>query len=127
MVPSVSSVANLTNLLSICTTVVLLVICLVGDRLDRIPSIQGWVRALADSGTHGAVGAISWLIVLIGSKAWQEQEVLLLLNPFASFTSNRLVCEVVACGMVALFIDIDHFIAAGSFDLKAGLKLPGFV
>ena len=103
------SLASLTNVLLFSVTLVLLLTCLFGDWLGQSQLLQdkGWARALVDSGTHGSVGAISWLIVLIGSKLWEDDN-----------KRIYLVCEVLLCGMAASFIDIDHFIAAGSFSIK---------
>ncbi|XP_078328982.1 transmembrane protein 267-like [Crassostrea virginica] len=84
----------------------LLLVCLLGDYLPvKVSGNHGnlW-RALIDSLTHGGVGILSWA-VLIQARNFRD------------------FWECGICGIVAMAIDADHFIAAQSFSLKAALSL----
>ncbi|XP_076816395.1 transmembrane protein 267-like [Clavelina lepadiformis] len=59
-------------------------------------------RALLDTSIHCVIGAWCWYTVVDGAGVFQ----------------------ILICGFLSSFIDIDHFIAAGSFSLKAAVSLP---
>ena len=88
---------------------VLAALCLGADKLLPSGALQWpWAKAIVDNATHGAVAAISWLlaarIVPISS--------LIKWPPVAA------AWECVICGAVASFIDVDHFVQAGSWRLE---------
>lgn len=62
-------------------------------------------RAIADNFTHGAIGAISWSLVALNIMT-------------LPITLQQISIEIILCGSIASFIDLDHFVAAGSFYLK---------
>ena len=79
----------------------LLLVCLLGDYLPvKVSGNHGnlW-RALIDSLTHGGVGFLSWAVLI-------------------QARNLRDFWECGICGIVAMVIDADHFIAAQSFSLK---------
>lgn len=79
----------------------MLLICVLGDRAIGSSDLAQWQRALADASTHGAVGAFSWAIVCFGQ-----------------LYSDRPLFEVALSGALAVSVDVDHFIAAWSLSLK---------
>ncbi|XP_060567037.1 transmembrane protein 267-like [Ruditapes philippinarum] len=81
--------------------------CYLGDRLLEHPvAKQQIVVAITDSLTHGIVGGISWAII-------------------CDFKFRKQECvECLLCMMLAMLVDVDHFIAAKSFSLKSALSLP---
>ncbi|CAH1801409.1 unnamed protein product [Owenia fusiformis] len=84
-------------------------VCLVGDNfLPTLNIIKDhiWAKALADSATHGAIGALSWAVCVD-----------------LDFRNNYKVLECILAGFLSCAIDLDHFIAAGSFQLKDALSL----
>ncbi|XP_054843063.1 transmembrane protein 267 [Eublepharis macularius] len=83
------------------------IFCFAADKFLQFSFIQqnDWLRALSDNTVHGIVGLWSWAIV-IGLKK----------------KSN--FSEVIFAGFLSSVIDMDHFILAGSFSLKAALTLP---
>ena len=73
--------------------------CVVGDYLLAHGNNAAPVRAITDSLTHGLVAFFSWKIV----------------RPETNWIS---FIEMVLCLLLAMAIDVDHFIAAQSFDLQ---------
>lgn len=65
------------------------------------------LRALTDSSTHGLVGFFVWAFI--------EN------SPLFTDWSKWLNCT--AAGVLASLVDVDHFLAAGSFNLKNALHL----
>ncbi|KAL1131540.1 hypothetical protein AAG570_011157 [Ranatra chinensis] len=84
----------------------------VGDRLLEIVKDPPWERALCDSCTHGLVALLSWLALILRTGRCQGGG-----WPYVPWL------EVLLCGILGSAIDIDHFIAARSFDLKLALHL----
>ena len=79
----------------------ILLICLLGDHLLSSPvTKQTLIRAMADSLTHGLVGGISWAVVT--NVQLDRQRVL----------------EWIVCMGLAMSVDVDHFVAAKSLQLK---------
>uniref|UniRef100_A0A2R5L8R3 Transmembrane protein 267 n=1 Tax=Ornithodoros turicata TaxID=34597 RepID=A0A2R5L8R3_9ACAR len=58
------------------------------------------VRAVWDNSTHGLVGVICWMLTC------------------GNFPCLAVWKESLLCGLIACSVDVDHFIAAGSFKLK---------
>nr|XP_056704733.1 transmembrane protein 267 [Euleptes europaea] len=83
------------------------IFCFAADRFLQFSLIQqnDWLRAISDNSVHGVVGLWSWAIVIGLKKKSDFSEVF-----FAGFLSS--------------VIDMDHFILAGSFSLKAAVTLP---
>jgi len=79
-------------------------LCIVGDRL-LTDNHAAWTRAFIDSTTHGAVALLSWMAVLGRS------------------CSADGVRQSFLCALVAMLVDADHFLAAGSLRLKDALSL----
>ncbi|XP_061165569.1 transmembrane protein 267-like [Saccostrea echinata] len=84
----------------------LLFTCLLGDFLpSTVKSTHGNLpRALIDSFTHWGVAFFSWAII-VQAKNYKE------------------FVECLLCGLLAMAIDADHFIAARSLSLQAALSL----
>ena len=78
----------------------LLFTCVFGDYLTFVLNHKiSLIKALSDSLTHGAIGFLCWFHV-----------------------ENSLKNSIL-CGLLAMFVDIDHFIEAKSFKLENALKL----
>ncbi|XP_043932776.1 transmembrane protein 267 [Protopterus annectens] len=92
---------------SVFASIGLAVFCYVADCFAQLSFIlqNDWLRALSDNAIHGVVGSWSWAIV-IGLRKKSD------------------FYEVILAGFLSSVIDLDHFIAAGSFSLKAALNLP---
>ncbi|KAL4228416.1 hypothetical protein ACF0H5_011463 [Mactra antiquata] len=87
--------------------ILLLLSCCIGDYLLLHPIKQSQLlTAATDSLTHGIVGAFSWAIICD-----------------VKFT-RQTVLECFLCGLLAMSVDIDHFLSAKSFHLKDALSLP---
>ena len=85
----------------------LAMVCLLGDQLcSAVSQAELLWRALADSATHGAVGAMSWAVVVMPG-----------LSP-----ARWMQC--VLCGVLASVLDVDHFLQARSLQLK--VSRPSF-
>ncbi|XP_033624605.1 transmembrane protein 267-like [Asterias rubens] len=84
--------------------------CLACDHILQLPGVASstYGRAVVDNFSHGMVGAMSWAMVV------------LVIPP----CSLRQLAEVILCGLLASLLDVDHFIAARSFELKEVLALP---
>lgn len=91
---------NLPNFLPI----VLAVVAVLGDKTLELTS-KDFYRALVDNSSHGLIGLISWLIIVLKSYKYKTY----LINPY---------CDVIVSWIIASVIDIDHFILAKSFKLK---------
>jgi len=65
------------------------------------------LRALVDSTAHASVAGIGW-----GAATWPAQ------------SQSNYIGEVFLSAILASLVDLDHFIAAGSIDLKAAISLP---
>jgi len=89
-------------------------VCFSGDSLlssDKV-LLHGFFKALVDSGVHFSVGGLSWLVA---GMSLQSSSV----NP----TVKQLTSEVVLAATLSSLVDLDHFIAAKSFSLKAATSL----
>lgn len=93
------------NWISLAFSTLVVICCVVGDNLLEQPLIRShlWLRALGDSITHGIVGAFSWATVIMVAEN---------LRTAPKWT------EILLAGVMASSIDIDHFIAAKSLNLK---------
>jgi len=87
-------------------------ISLIGDQLLTIKrnAINAYIIALSDTLIHGFIGFFSWLLVYI-SKGHPVCEHIVLMESFI-------------CGLTASAIDLDHVLAARSFDLNDISHLP---
>ena len=63
-----------------------------------------YLRALTDSAVHGLVAAASWIIIRFD-------------------ISSKLCLEIFICALLSMLIDVDHFIAAKSTNLKVRTKM----
>ena len=81
----------------------LLGVCLLGDHL-LLTLASPAARALADSGTHAAVAALCWALVISSS----------------SCSAHSCSCwgQLLLSGVLSSAIDVDHFILARSLHLK---------
>ena len=86
-----------------------LMFCVLGDTCLTKPSLSSrlWLRSLGDSLTHGVVGACCWAAVIVVEENFQRPS-----------TWGK----VLLAGVMASTIDIDHFVAAKSFDLKLRIR-----
>ncbi|XP_071098547.1 transmembrane protein 267-like [Haliotis cracherodii] len=102
--------ASLSKTNTLVLEVVLLLTCLLGDGgLSFIAHRLGdylWVRAGIDSATHGLIALWCW--ALVENVNFDRYKLL-----------NCLLCAVLAVG-----VDLDHFYAAKSLNIKAALSLP---
>ena len=75
--------------------------CVCADYLLLVPEIanHSYRRALIDNLAHGVIAVTSWFIVV-------------------GVQTRKDIVEGIFCGIMASAIDIDHFIAAGSLNLK---------
>lgn len=64
------------------------------------------VRAISDNLTHATVGGITWTLVVVSAKK--------------SVVEN--FSRILACFLMSSLIDVDHFIAAGSWDINVNKK-----
>lgn len=87
----------------------LCLVSLAGDHL-LLHCQAGLVKAVSDSATHACVGLLSWLLTIYQTS--------ILSTIRANWT------ELVVATFLAAVIDVDHFIEAGSFSLKAAVSLP---
>ncbi|KAL8574495.1 hypothetical protein ACOMHN_060165 [Nucella lapillus] len=85
----------------------LVLVCLLGDQLCSLASHSQTLvwRALADTLIHGAVGVVSWAVVVMPGLSVDRWG------------------QCMMCGMMASLIDLDHFWQAGSFELKSAISL----
>ncbi|XP_067653884.1 transmembrane protein 267-like [Haliotis asinina] len=81
--------------------------CLIGDgTLSYIYNTHYWTRAGIDSATRGLIALWSWALV-----------------ENVNFDRYKLL-NCLLCAVLSVSIDLDHFYAAGSFDIKTAVNLP---
>ena len=90
-------------ILRVIITILIGITSYIGDRLlqDR----NEVIRALSDNFTHATVGGLTWLLILILSKK--------------SILQN--ISSVYLCFFLASFVDVDHFLTAGSWRLHVSV------
>lgn len=96
-------------LLSVCLGVT----CLIGDNLVERFSNFAIFKAICDNFTHGLIGFLSAFLIVSELRdhvLWNERSLL-----------------IAACTIVSSLIDIDHFIAARSWNLSVGIKKDIFI
>ncbi|XP_023021150.1 transmembrane protein 267 [Leptinotarsa decemlineata] len=93
--------------LSYYLTVLLAIVAVIGDYVVVHSNIHVY-QAIFDNATHAVIGGLSWCIVYLKNK------------PENSLSA---VLEIAACTVMSSFIDIDHFFAARSFQLKDAISL----
>lgn len=81
------------------------IISYIGDRLLQQKSEI--VRAVSDNLTHATVGGLTWSLILILSKR--------------SVLQN--IYKVFLCFFIASFVDVDHFLIAGSFRIYVSILI----
>ena len=59
-----------------------------------------YLKAASDSTTHGLIAMLSWLVVRYTDVGWLT------------------MLEALACGLLSMAFDMDHFVAAKSWSLK---------
>ncbi|CAH1402525.1 unnamed protein product [Nezara viridula] len=97
------------TIISVVITVLIVIIALCGDKL--LTKVDNhFFKAIIDNTTHASIGLFSWAIVVFSSNSIHN----LKLSHFA---------EILSCGIIASFIDLDHFIAARSLTLQDALHL----
>ncbi|XP_046556075.1 transmembrane protein 267-like [Haliotis rubra] len=98
---------NISKTNTLVLIVVLFSTCLIGDNsLSYIYSTHLWARAGIDSATHGLIALWSWALV-----------------ENVNFDRYKLL-NCLLCAVLAVSVDLDHFYAAGSFDIKTAVSLP---
>jgi hypothetical protein len=77
-------------------------VCFFGDQLLLMPTVHesDWLRVLVDEATHGLVGMCSWSAVIDFRLCWGH------------------LFEIILSLFFSCAIDMDHVLAAGSFNLK---------
>ena len=98
----------------------IVIISLTGDYLLSLPRRTKAVQygvALADTSIHGAIGALSWSMVVVVLQLTTQ-----LSASRDSGNSQHLywiiIRDVVICGALSAGIDLDHVIAARSLSIK---------
>ncbi|XP_064645737.1 transmembrane protein 267-like [Lineus longissimus] len=83
-------------------------VCFFGDQLLMMPTVHesDWLRVLVDETTHGLVGVFAWAAVIDFEICWSH------------------LFEIILSLFFSCAIDVDHVLAAGTFNLKAALSLP---
>jgi len=109
-------------------------VCFSGDSLlssDKV-LLHGFFKALVDSGVHFSVGGLSWLVAgtslqssSVAGTSLQSSSVAgtSLQSSSVNPTVKQLTSEVVLAATLSSLVDLDHFIAAKSFSLKAATSL----
>ncbi|XP_055895670.1 transmembrane protein 267-like isoform X2 [Biomphalaria glabrata] len=86
-------------------------VCLLGDyilvKLSGIQENGNILRAVTDSTTHASVGALVWAVA----------------EGYEFLGEKKKWLNVLFCAFLAASVDLDHFMAAGSLDLKKALHL----
>ncbi|KAF2892997.1 hypothetical protein ILUMI_13173 [Ignelater luminosus] len=85
----------------------LILVAIIGDYVVQYSKLHIY-KAFFDNITHAIIGGLSWLIVCLYFK-----------NRYPLHT----LFEIALCTITASFIDLDHFIAARSFNLKDATNL----
>ncbi|KAJ8962020.1 hypothetical protein NQ314_005802, partial [Rhamnusium bicolor] len=93
--------------LSIYLTVLLGLVAITGDYVVSHTKIHIF-QALFDNSTHALIGGLSWFITCLIDKNHHSYQILL---------------EVAVCSFIASIIDLDHFVAAKSLQLKDATNL----
>lgn len=97
--------------LSLCPLTILLILtALTGDYLVKISKSQ-LQKACLDNITHASIGAISWLIASISK-----------MQPL-----RYSIKEALLCAALASVIDLDHFFAAKSMNIKVSMRLSSYL
>lgn len=90
------------------TNIITIVICITGDMLLDKEYNNHLIKALIDNATHSGVGLTSGFVILYLS---DRKHLSLLSKCFL----------ILCCTFISSFIDLDHFIAARSFQLKVNI------
>jgi hypothetical protein len=93
-------------------SLILVTISLIGDQLLQIkrPLVNSYLIAICDNLIHAFIANISWILIIV-SKGTPILESMVLLQSLIS-------------AIIASVIDLDHVIAAHSFDLKVSKRFP---
>lgn len=96
-------------LISLGFSCVIILTCYSGDKLllhvSRTYPDNIFLRAVVDSSTHATIGGLSWAVV--------ESDKLLM--------NYQSWMNCLACVFLSAIVDVDHFLAAGSLDIKVSL------
>ncbi|XP_064596500.1 transmembrane protein 267-like [Liolophura sinensis] len=84
----------------------LISVCILADHYDIFSGHSGWAAAIRDNGVHGTIACFCWAVFC----DWRE-------------TARDLI-QCVVCGLLAMVLDVDHFIAAKTFTLKGAVSHP---
>lgn len=106
-------------------TLLLALICLSGDWLCGLKSVRAhpWLAALVDNGVHAVIGWASWALILLGSTTSVHRVLDLLSSTAYSRTHLWKFYEIGLCGLIASFVDLDHFIEARSWRIDKATSL----
>ncbi len=93
-------------------SLILVIISLIGDQLLQIKRslVNSYLIAICDNLIHAFIANISWILIIV-SKGAPILESMVLLQSLIS-------------AIIASAIDLDHVIAAHSFDLKVSKRFP---
>ncbi|KAL5259773.1 hypothetical protein ACHWQZ_G010021 [Mnemiopsis leidyi] len=109
----------------ILSIVLLVTACYYGDRLLQLNSNHGaLLRAITDNMIHGSLAVIIWLLGYMSHVDCCQSDVRSrhLGNGLAKHTV--VILQSVVCGVLSCAVDIDHFLAAGSFEIQDALHAP---
>eukprot|EP00116_Pleurobrachia_bachei_P004790 sb/3465052/ len=104
--------------------------CYYGDKLVAINSQTGnlLVGAVTDNLVHGTIAVVSWILGRYNHHLTKEKSGLRgdLTRGYRSglATHTLIILESIICGVIACLIDLDHFVAAWSFDIEDALAAP---
>ncbi|CAI9742988.1 Hypothetical predicted protein [Octopus vulgaris] len=119
--------------------VLLVLTCLIGDHLPRMNHVGPYInrhlllRVAIDNFTHGIIGFLSWAIVLdLDLLDTDSNTPPVMFHPSSGFVPTRSLMDAqqrnllacLFCMLLAMSVDVDHFLAARSFSLQDALSLP---
>lgn len=86
-------------------TVLLALVAVAGDILVSYAKVPLY-KAITDNMIHAVLGGLSWFLVCLN---------------YRNKNSTQTLLEIVACTVVSSLIDLDHFAAAKSLNLKVSI------
>lgn len=89
--------------LNIYITFLIAITAILGDYIVSLSKIHIF-QAIFDNATHAIIGGLSWFLICINYKK--------------ELSSSYVILETGICSLLSSLIDVDHFIAAKSLNLK---------
>lgn len=96
-----SQILRVMSVSNVIISILIGIVAIIGDEL--VAKMSKFIeRAVTDNATHAIIGGLSWLIVT---------------NNVQYFcTPVQKLLEIIICTLISSFIDLDHFLVAGSFN-----------